>query len=391
MDWPLGAKEDLTTEFKRADALRDPANIAREAVGFLNADGGLIWIGVGETAGVADAVEAVPEPDREASRLQDALIDLVEPQPVIGGGREIEIEKVPFPGAADRHLLRLRVGAGKRGPYALLRQQGARVFLRRSGSRLHVMSREEIAAAFENASGAANDERKRIDQLEAELRSPPDAGMKVFVRPVSLDLELALTRENLLPLLQSPKATGNRPFGWNFTSRYDVLTPLAGDGYLFGEKGSVQWLEVWPRGDVRFFTSRDRLHWRGEANRLWPFALLEFPVSVARLARTLYANHPRRPVPANAEILLALALQVGGDTLSPYSPNSVAYQFAERGRRLERDGFVTAVLATWSELQESPDRCAYHLIRQTYRAFGFEEEEMPAEFDRERGLLTIPG
>ena len=47
MDWPIGTREDLHTEFKRADALKDLATIAREVVGFLNSEGGVIWIGFG--------------------------------------------------------------------------------------------------------------------------------------------------------------------------------------------------------------------------------------------------------------------------------------------------------------------------------------------------------
>ena len=44
----LGKAESDRLEFKEAEALRRPANIGREVVGFLNADGGEIWIGVKE-------------------------------------------------------------------------------------------------------------------------------------------------------------------------------------------------------------------------------------------------------------------------------------------------------------------------------------------------------
>lgn len=393
MEWPLGSKEDFHTEFKRADALRDPSSIAREAVGFLNAEGGTIWIGVGETDELADAAEAIVEPDRQSSRLQDAFIDLIEPQPVIGHGKEVEIEKVPFPGDPGRHLLRVRVSRGERGPYALLRQS-ARAFLKRSGSRVHAMTRAEI---FGGASRRTDRERDDAiaSEIEAELRSAPEAALKVIVRPSSSGSpRLVLSEEELLPLLRDARASGNRPLGWNFVDPYASPTPLPrerdrGEGYRFGEKDSVQWLEVWERGDVRFFVRRDRLYWMGQPGRLWPFALLEFPVSVARLARTLYERSPRQPT-ADAEIALGLRLQVGADTLTPFSPNSIGYQFADRSRPLEDDDFVTAVMVQWSELQVSPDGCAYHLVRQTYRAFGFEEDQVPGEFDRKKGLI-IPG
>ena len=397
MDWPLGEQESLTAEFKRADALKDPANIAREVVALLNAEGGEIWIGVGETAGVADVIEAVPNPEQQRDRLQDALVDLVEPSPIIG--RELEIEVVPFPADQTRGLVRVRVSPGRGGPYALLRQT-ARAYLKRTGSRLRSMTREEIADAFRGASGVADREQQRIEtatqKLEADLyaisaRLARDGGMRVIVRTAGDDVELALKRDELLPLLQEPSRTGNRPLGWNFTSSYSELVPLAGEGYRFGEIGSVQWLEISPRGDIDFNTVLERLHWRGEKDRLWPFALLEFPISVARLARVLYANSATKTVPVDAKILLGLGLfRISRMTLSPHSPHSIAYQFADRARKIETDDFVTAVLVSWAELHESPDRCAYHLVRQVYRAFGFEEDEMPAEYNRDTGQLTFP-
>ena len=397
MDWPLGSKEDLKTEFKRADALRKPANIARAAVGFLNADGGVIWIGVGENGGVADSVDAIPDPDREMGRLQDGLIDLVEPKPVIGG--EIEIEKVPFPGDPARHLIRVRVSKGIRRPYALL-HQGARAFLKRSGSRLHELTRQELAEAFVTP-GAADQEKARIDtavqQLGSDLYSVSpmlarEGGLRVIVRPVGDAVALELNRDRLLPLLQEAKLTGNRPLGWNFTSNYSSLTPLPDDGsYRFGEKDSVQWLDVMRNGSLELTTVLDRLRWRDERDRLWPLSLLEIPISVARLASTLYANHASDTLLPASPILLGLGLfGIGEMTLSPHSPHSIAYQLPENARRLDTGEVVKWAQVSWSDLRGTPDRCAYHLVRQVYRAFGFEEEQLPEEYDRKRNQLTIP-
>jgi hypothetical protein len=397
MDWPLGSKEDLQTEFKRADALRKPANIAREVVGFLNAEGGVIWIGVGENGGVADSVDAIPDPDREMGRLQDGLIDLVEPKPVIGG--EIEIEKVPFPGDPARHLIRVSVSKGIRRPYALL-HQGARAFLKRSGSRLHELTRQELAEAFGKL-GAADQAKALIDPAVQELGSDlysvspklaREGGLRVIVRPVGDAVALDLNRDRLLPLLQEAKRTGNRPLGWNFTSSYSSLTPLPDDGsYRFGEKDSVQWLDLWRNGKLDFSAVLDRLSWRDEQNRLWPFALLELPISVARLASTLYADHASGTLPPDTLMLLGIGLfGIGEMTLSPHSPHSIAYQLPENARRLDTGEVVKWAQVSWSDLRETPDRCAYQLVRQVYRAFGFEEEQLPEEYDRERNRLTIP-
>ena len=177
MDWPLGERESLKSEFKRVEALKDPANIAREVVAFLNAEGGEIWIGVGEAAGVADVIEEVPNPELQRDRLQDALVDLVEPCPVVG--REIAIEVVPFPADQARGLLRVRVEAGRRGPYALLRQT-MRAYLKRTGTRLRPMTREELAQAFQQASTDEDRVAKVAREIGSHIRK---GGVGQFTLP----------------------------------------------------------------------------------------------------------------------------------------------------------------------------------------------------------------
>ena len=47
------------------------------------------------------------------------------------------------------------------------------------------------------------------------------------------------------------------------------------------------------------------------------------------------------------------------------------------------------IVVSYEELDAKPDRCAYAL-RHVYRAFGYEEDKIPAEYNRETGELTIP-
>ncbi len=395
MDWPLGEQESLTVEFKRADALKDPANIARESVGFLNAEGGEIWIGVGETAGVADIIEAVPNPEQQRDRLQDALVDLVEPSPIIG--RELEIEVARFPADQTRGLLRVRVFRGPRGPYALLRQT-TRAYLKRTGSRLRPMTREELALAFQQASTEEDRVAKVVQELRSYVRKWADegfAGLKVLVRTGS-DVELVLEKEKLEPLFRDPRLTGNRPLGWNFTSsHYYELRPFrqnGQNGYRLGEKDSVQWTTISTGGDIEFSTVLERLQWQGQPKSLWPFALLEFPVSVARLARTLYAMHASRPLLPDTPIVLGLGFfQIKEWTLAPGSPHSIAYLRRTPRTYAEADSFLgEPVVVRLAELDASPDRCAFRLVRQVYQAFGYEERDIPQEYNRDTGQLTFP-
>lgn len=394
MDWPLGTREDLKTEFKRVDALKDPANIAREVVGFLNAEGGRIWIGFGESGGVADSVEPVPDPRREQDRLRDALVDLIEPAPSIG--QEVDIKLVPFPADPARGVLVVEVKRGPRAPYALLRQ-GMRAYLQRTGSRLRPMTREELGRFFsQSASKPPKDrEAEKIEELDQDMVkwAGTFSGLKVAVRPVE-KIELDLQAQKLLPLLHEPRLSGNRPYGWNFASRYSELKPIQSNGYRFGEKDSVQWLEMRESGVIEFDASLARLQWKGSPNSIWPFALLELPTSVMRLARTLYADHAKARPPADAGIVLGLGIfGIRGWTLAPYSPNAMGFLFplAQPSQFSEDDHFLgQAVTVTYRELDLKPDKCAYALIRQVYRAFQYEEDKIPVEYNRDTGQLTIP-
>lgn len=395
MNWPLGKQESLTLEFKRVDALKDPANVAREVVGFLNGKGGEIWIGVGEKGGVASEVEGIPEVRVQRDRLQDVLVDLVEPSPILGA--EVQIDVVPLPEDPSRSLLRVAVEPGRRGPYALLRQT-SRAYLVRTGSRLRTMTREEVAERFR---GAVTDEEaaSRVGrELLDRLRSCADGGvpgLRVLVRPVG-GVELRLEKEGLEPLFRDPRRTGNRPLGWNFTSNQALeLRPFreAGrHGYRFGEEGSVQWTTVSAGGDVEFAAGLERLQWQGQARSLWPLALLEFPVSLARFARTLHADFAARPPGPDTQFVLALGLfGIGNWTLKPGSPNSIAFRMQEPRAYRGTDAFLgEPVVVSWKELFATPDRCAFHLVRQVYQAFGFEERDLPVEYDRDSGRVTFP-
>jgi Putative DNA-binding domain len=389
MKWPLGTREDMHTEFKRVEALKNPGSIAREVVGFLNMEGGKIWIGFGETDGVADSIEPVLNAGSQADRLRDALVDLIEPAPAIG--REVDIKLVRFPADESRGVLVVEVKPGERRPYALLRQ-GARAYLKRTGSRLRAYTHEELADDFigsEKSKGLEADALKKMtDQMIGW--STKFTGLKVIVRPVD-KVNLELASDVLLPLLQIPGATGNRPLGWNFSRRRSELKTLA-KGYRFGEKDSAQWLEISESGEVQFSVGLERMEWKGGPKNIWPFALLEFPTSVLRLVRTLYAQYARPALASDAKVTLALGLfGIRGWTLGPYSPASMDYQFSESFSTFdETDDFLgEPVIELWEDLAAMPDRSAYRLTRQVYRAFGHDEQKIPAEYNREEGQLNF--
>ena len=396
MDLPLGLKEDFHLEFKASAALREPANIVREIVAFMNADGGSLWVGIAEKDGVASSIEAVSNVEQECARLQNAIVDLIEPSPAVG--KEVAIHVVALPAAPDSGLLHIEIRKGHHGPYALRRQSG-RAFLRRTGSRLREMTRDEIATAF---SGAPQQEVRATEKIrrsiDERMRKWADqgsfAGLKLIVEPAG-EVNLALTRAALEPILRNPQLSGNRPLGWNFASNYAEPKPRP-HGWQFGEVGKVQWLSISEKGAIEFSAVLERLHWKGEPNELWPFALIELPVSVVRLARTLMADFASPPVDPGLRIVLALGLfQIGECTLAPFSPAAFGYQMARPKKFMDisQQSFFFSdppVEVPWKELAASPDRSVYPLVRQLYRAFEYEENQIPAEYSADSRELRFP-
>jgi len=388
MALPIGRREDLHTEFKGAEALVNPSSIAREVVGFLNAEGGDVWIGVGERDGVAVRAEPIPKPGEEIPRLQDVLVDRIEPSPSVG--RDLRIEAEPFPEDPVKAVLRIQVERGRERPYAFL-DQGARRYVRRTGSRLLPMTREELAREF-RFPVERKDELASVEGWVADkvARGSDDfAGLRVAIHPVP-DLHGEWTKDDLEPLLRSPLPTGNRRHGWTFVDpRSDLMVFHEGkeSGFQLGGGGSVQRTRILTSGAVEFAARIERLHWGGPDDRLWPYALLELPTSVIRLARTLWQR--ARPPPSHGVLGLAL-LGIRGQTLKPHSPLSMGHMIAAARPYEQADDFVAnPVHATWAELEGFPDRCAQRLTRQVYAAFGYEESEMPREFDPQKGLLTF--
>ena len=132
------------------------------------------------------------------------------------------------------------------------------------------------------------------------------------------------------------------------------------------------------------------LHWKGPEKTLWPWAVLEYPTSLFRLAAHVYPSETRGTV--MVEMVIA---GVEGWRLGPHSPRDFRYDMRlhhanlvtpHEGREITLNGPLEVQS---EELRENPDRCAFRLVREIYEAFGLREEEIPAEFDRASGRLTI--
>jgi len=383
---PFGKAETDRLELKGAKALENLRSLARAVVALLNSKGGQLWIGLAEHEGVASTVEPIAGLRCQTVRLQDGLIDLVEPSPIVG--EEIDIVPIPRPEGADEGLLRVDVKRGRRGPYAFLDGM-LRGYVVRSGSRVRPMTREELRSGF---SGKRREDFRQ--ELSAALSQEFEKsaasgfrGLELLIQPALPDgVELPLDPKALLKLFREATETGNRELGWTFADSSGELRPAKGGGLAFQRDRLV----VQRRGLVRYREPLERLVWKGNPREIWPYALAELPTSVLRLARRLYSGVNERVDP---EVPVAAALSlfgIRGWTLRPHSPRAVGYQFRE-APPFDEDAVVPAPLIfSWKDVQSSPDRCGFRLLVRLYEGFGYFEDAVPAEFSRETGTLTIP-
>jgi len=374
----LGDKEGQKLEFKRADVLEDPANVAREVAALLNTEGGKVWIGVIEEAGVAVSMQTVPNPEAARSRLHDALVSRVEPSPT---NEEVRV-------VVNDGLLCVEVDRGRRGPYAFL-EKSMRGYVIRVGARLRPLSLDELRERF---SKAKPERPGQAEEAIAGLRGPPrekndraDSGLFVFIAP-SLPLELDLRSPQLEPLLRAPESSGNRAMGWNFSGRFHTLKVKSGVAIWKADFPTHQ-LMIDKKGDLVFSVPLERLQWQGEAREVCPWVLAELILSVCRLYPLLAETSASGPPP---HVLLATSLRgIATWTLKPYSPNSAGYHLTPAGEA-NADLEPPPLLIDFSELKSTPDRCGWRLLEQLYDDFGFGADQMPPEFNRATNQFVLP-
>ncbi|MBS2021961.1 MAG: ATP-binding protein [Deltaproteobacteria bacterium] len=390
---PIGAAESEKLEFKARAVLDDPRKVVRELVGFLNAAGGNLWIGVSEQQGRATSVEKFDGIQAARSRLVDAIVGQIEPSLLVGREIIFHEEEVEDDG---KGLLRIEVKEGGARPYAELRGEG-RFFHIRTGARLRNMSRDELAMAFAKGPAAQRRFQKTQSEVQELLRTSSHEGkpgLTLVLRP-SRDPQLQALKFELVSLLMDPGMTGNRTEGWNFIVPGEIgLRSLAG-GVIYDQSQSFKVLQVQPNGTLRFQAQSPLLHWNYPpgvpSTLLWPYALLEYPASVFRLASYLFSRFPKATdLDEDDQILFGFAVTgLAGQTLRPGSPLGTRY--FRPPKESPGSEYISPVLSvSWDDLRTKPDRCAYLCVRGLYEFFGFDEDDVPAEYNRETGILTFP-
>ena len=111
-----------------------------------------------------------------------------------------------------------------------------------------------------------------------------------------------------------------------------------------------------------------------------------------RLAATLFDGHLHESDWVVGDISI---FGLHGWKLRPGSPrfvrSLVLWDFHE-GLPFEGQDLLLAepLVFKWLELRENPDRCAYRLLRQIYREFGYDEDALPRDlFDPRTGRFLL--
>lgn len=404
---PLGSQEGSQLAILGRDAVADPAAVAREAVALLNAEGGEIWIGLTTERGSAVGLEPIAGAESERKRLQDFLVDSIEPFPAPS---EVEVSVVAVP-PGEGSLLCVRCRPAQ-PLYAYLERSG-RWFLRRTGDHARLLSREEIERGFvrrglvrEPQVASAEEILQAAAQVQSMAEWHARGGFWLHLEPGGPQrLDLEALRES--DYLFEPAATGNRRTGATF-----VPASLSGKGPALAsdDLGSCLALgresfnlRIYDNGRVVFraplesFVARPDPH-HPAPRELSSDELLEYPISVLRLLGRLLGEPglwQSGLTPAGLVLAQLAFFQLEGWGLRPRSRRASGdflfwrqpvKVFAAKDFLLDRP-----LRFPVEEVLQRPDACGFRLIRQLYLAFGFSLSELPPEFDLKLERLILPG
>jgi hypothetical protein len=122
---------------------------------------------------------------------------------------------------------------------------------------------------------------------------------------------------------------------------------------------------------------------------LYPYAVLEYPVSVLRLYRAIQNELGAAPSCAIGFSMFGLR----DWRLRPFSPKSPGYRrehpgFQHQPPFPDRDLSITDLVAQRDDLSAPDDRVALRLVQRIYHGFGYEPRAIPAEFDPKTMLFA---
>jgi len=378
---PIGQSEGIQLEFKAAAALEQTSSIAREAVGMLNELGGSLWIGVMEENGIATSIDPVEDASTAARALRDSLIDLIEPAPT---NDELVVESVE-----DVVIHVVLTPQDHRKPYALVKR-GARHFVIRVADRNRPMAREELTKLFKDGDGeSTRDDASR--RLMARKNNLANEGHETFWLRYEPLVSCNIDPQNpdLETYLREPEATHNRKMGWTFVVP-DKRPELSKDTLSTSIEDYFK-VTIQRTGSIELVGDMEMLQWKGGAKEIWTLTLMEHCASLARLAGKVYDNHT--DLGRDAIVLVDCALfTVGEWGLKPSSPRSLNYMMGSVSHYLDSKDLMwdDPISVSLEDLVQYPDYVAFRLVRRVFEAFGYREEAIPSEYNRQEKEIYWP-
>jgi hypothetical protein len=356
--------EGATLERKSAAALKDLPALARATVALLNARGGHVIVGQHDDR----TIEGVANAERERDRVQQYLLDSIEPPPV---GVEVRIEE-----AAGRSVLIIDI-AKRRGDRRLYaeRAKGRYGFWQRSGAITRPLSYAEIAARLARTEDAPTDARPIVEDA---ADTTPRMVLRATWRPA---IEITTAALSVVFAPEARRRVEGRDMGWDVLPNGPVPKPRARKLQL-GAPGERMLLRFdLASGEIRFEGTREFLEWQRpewmekDAVFLFPYPLVEGTLSFARLVREVGAA-----VKDVESVELELALVTArGARLGPGRPDSIAWQIG-RGWQPPLDETLLHVrheVGDFASLEASPDLHAHALVSRVYEWFGYDEDAVP--------------
>ena len=290
----IGLSETQELEFKKEPFERNDEGtreMLRDVASFANASGGYIVIGV-ETGPESQAINmaGVSNGEEESRRITDSCLANIEE-------RILGLKARPVSLTDGRFSILIHIPRSTRAPH-MITFRGLNQFWKRYGTMKSKMSVEEI----KDACRITMDLRKTLEEFLVERRSKVltkargRPSMLISATPLIVkDEVLDIFGRELRDLIQNPPY--ERGGGWLIGGWQDIRPSLYGLTASGRRSDSVE-LEVFRNAHVELrLLIADRFIreiWKDngmESSLLYPFPLIEYPISFLHLVNKLYPTH----------------------------------------------------------------------------------------------------
>jgi len=403
-------RENQTLEFKKTYEHKNPAkrsDLVKDAACMANANGGYIIIGIQELNNCADNFVSIADDEIEGllKSIQNLYVYNIDP-PLDGWNY--------FPKkVAGNNVIMIRISKTTKSPHMVTIDQGT-YFGIRDQSHNRAMTRSEIRDAFNNDS--TNLTLQQINDSVSLLvqRLPEPAATSNIAAVLSPQATIEGSEKFADQCLEAFKERcGDKPMFYLAitpfplaTSSFDLHDPeverliksppeVRAHGWNMSNLGSQKREEngqlVWGN-EIHNLLSLDKtgqMVWTAPINnrqfawqqteeeqarrlRLYPYALIEYPVSFVKLYKALLEQ---REISATKVVLQLCLLNIRGMVIAKGDPNSPF--FDSPGTRSEPYPGTSIERTKVIDVPFDADKIGYASVKEIYSAFGVDESWIP--------------